>query len=197
MALTTNTACDLRDAPGIHLPIDSRTLLRLRCEALFKTHNTALVRAVYSRLRSWEEATEIVQEAYARIFRLSDPPPINFLLSYMYKTAFNLAFDLRGRHAFRQKREELIYSEVYSDLERENPTPERLCLDDEIQACMREAIDKLPPKCHRAFTLVELDGHTVRETAAQMGASETAVYQLINRSYARLARLVLERGWRK
>jgi RNA polymerase sigma-70 factor (ECF subfamily) len=178
-------------------PVDRRRDLRARCDAIFREHNDALVRAVYSRLHSWEEATEVVQEAYVRVFRLDNPPPINFLRAYLYKTAFNLAYDRRGERTIRQQREDFVYTEVYSERERENPTPERLCLDEEVRACLQVAVNKLPPKCRMAFTLVELESHTVRQAAATMGISEMAVYQLVNRAYGHMARVVVERGWRK
>jgi RNA polymerase sigma-70 factor (ECF subfamily) len=177
--------------------VDRRRDLRARCDAIFREHNDALVRAVYSRLHSWEEATEIVQEAYVRVFRLDNPPPINFLRAYLDKTAFNLAYDRRGERTIRQQREEFVYTEVYSDRERENPTPERLCLDEEVRACLQVAVNKLPPKCRMAFTLVELENQTVRQAASTMGISEMAVYQLVNRAYGHMARVVVERGWRK
>jgi RNA polymerase sigma-70 factor (ECF subfamily) len=178
-------------------PVDRRRDLRARCDAIFREHNDALVRAVYSRLHSWEEATEVVQEAYVRVFRLDNPPPINFLRAYLYKTAFNLAYDRRGERTIRQQREDFVYTEVYSERERENPTPERLCLDEEVRACLQVAVNKLPPKCRMAFTLVELESNTVRQAAATMGISEMAVYQLVNRAYGHMARVVVERGWRK
>ena len=187
-----------REAPGLtEDPLDRRRDLRARCDAIFREHNDALVRAVYSRLHSWEEATEVVQEAYVRVFRLDNPPPINFLRAYLYKTAFNLAYDRRGERTIRQQREEFVYTEVYRERERENPTPERLCLDEEVRACLQVAVNKLPPKCRMAFTLVELENHTVRQTAGMMGISEMAVYQLVNRAYGHMARVVVERGWRK
>ena len=177
--------------------VESRRDLRARCDALFREHNDALVRAVYSRVHSWEEATEVVQEAYVRVFRLNNPPPINFLRAYLYKTAFNLASDSRGRQNRRQQREESVYTEVYRERERENPTPERLCLDDEMRTHLQDAVNQLPPKARMAFTLVELEGQTVREAAVAMNISEMAVYQLINRAYANMARAVKERRWRK
>ena len=186
------------EVPGLtEDPLDRRRDLRARCDAIFREHNDALVRAVYSRLHSWEEATEVVQEAYVRVFRLDNPPPINFLRAYLYKTAFNLAYDRRGERTIRQQREEFVYTEVYRERERENPTPERLCLDEEVRACLQVAVNKLPPKCRMAFTLVELENHTVRQAAAMMGISEMAVYQLVNRAYGHMARVVVERGWRK
>jgi RNA polymerase sigma-70 factor (ECF subfamily) len=148
-------------------------------------------------VHSWEEATEVVQEAYVRVFRLNNPPPINFLRAYLYKTAFNLASDSRGRQTRRQQREDSVYTEVYRERESENPTPERLCLDDEMRAHLQDAVNKLPPKARMAFTLVELEGRTVREAALAMESSEMAVYQLINRAYASMARLVNERRGRK
>ena len=187
-----------REAPVLtEDPLDRRRDLRARCDAIFREHNDALVRAVYSRLHSWEEATEVVQEAYVRVFRLDNPPPINFLRAYLYKTAFNLAYDRRGERTIRQQREDFVYTEVYSERERENPTPERLCLDEEVRACLQVAVNKLPPKCRMAFTLVELESQTVRQAAATMGISEMAVYQLVNRAYGHMARVVVERGWRK
>jgi RNA polymerase sigma-70 factor (ECF subfamily) len=176
---------------------ESRQDLRARCDALFREHNDALVRAVYSRVHSWEEATEVVQEAYVRVFRLNNPPPINFLRAYLYKTAFNLASDSRGRNARRQQREDTVYTEVYRERERDNPTPERLCLDDEMRTHLQEAVNMLPPKARMAFTLVELEGKTVKDAALAMESSEMAVYQLINRAYASMARLVKERRGRK
>jgi RNA polymerase sigma factor (sigma-70 family) len=187
----------LQNASSEDQEVDPRRDLRARCDALFREHNDALVRAVYSRVHSWEEATEVVQEAYVRVFRLNNPPPINFLRAYLYKTAFNLASDSRGRQTRRQQREDSVYTEVYRERESENPTPERLCLDDEMRAHLQDAVNKLPPKARMAFTLVELEGRTVREAALAMESSEMAVYQLINRAYASMARLVNERRGRK
>src|ERR1700750_1039346 len=109
-----------RDAPGLTEDpcAERRRDLRVRCDAIFREHNEALVRAVYSRLHSWEEATEVVQEAYVRVFRLEDPPPITFLRAYLYKTAFNLAYDRRSERSIRQEREEFVYTEVYRERER-------------------------------------------------------------------------------
>jgi RNA polymerase sigma factor (sigma-70 family) len=192
-----DAAQETSSAPPAEREVEAHSDLRARCDALFREHNDALVRAVYSRVHSWEEATEVVQEAYVRVFRLNNPPPINFLRAYLYKTAFNLASDSRGRNVRRQKHEDSVYTEVYRERERENPTPERLCLDDEMRSYLQDAVNKLPPKARMAFTLVELEGQTVRDAALAMQSSEMAVYQLINRAYASMARLVKERRGRK
>jgi RNA polymerase sigma factor (sigma-70 family) len=66
-----------------------------------------------------------------------------------------------------------------------------------MRAHLQEAVNQLPPKARMAFTLVELEGQTVREAAVAMNISEMAVYQLINRAYANMARAVREQRWRK
>ena len=190
-------AQESRPATTADPKVESGRDLRARCDAIFREHNDALVRAVYARVHSWEEAAEVVQEAYVRVFRLDNPPPINFLRAYLYKTAFNLASDSRGRHALRERRGEFVYTEVYRERESENPTPERMCLDDEMRTLLQDAVNKLPPKCRMAFTLVELEGQTVRQAAAAMTISEMAVYQLVNRAYGNMARVVTERRRRK
>src|ERR1700761_1559991 len=176
-------AQESRPATAADPKVESGRDLRARCDAIFREHNDALVRAVYARVHSWEEAAEVVQEAYVRVFRLDSPPPINFLRAYLYKTAFNLASDHRVKLNLRQQREDFVYTEVYRERERENPTPERVCLDEELKACLQAAINRLPPKARMAFTLVELEGETVRAAAGKMGISEMAVYQLVNRAY--------------
>ena len=190
-------AQESRPATTADPKVESGRDLRARCDAIFREHNDALVRAVYARVHSWEEAAEVVQEAYVRVFRLDNPPPINFLRAYLYKTAFNLASDSRGRHALRERRGEFVYTEVYRERESENPTPERTCLDDEMRTLLQDAVNKLPPKCRMAFTLVELEGQTVRQAAAAMAVSEMAVYQLVNRAYGNMARVVKDRRRRK
>ena len=171
--------------------------LRARCDALFREHNDAVVRAVYARVRSWDEAVEIVQEAYLRVFRLEDPPPISFLRAYLYKTAFNLAADRKSEQVIRQRDEDAVYREVYSEREHKNETPEQVCLDDEIRLRVQNAVNNLPPKCRLAYTLVELEDQTVRQAAARMGIAEMAVYQLIRRAYGHLARALIDGGWPK
>jgi RNA polymerase sigma factor (sigma-70 family) len=190
-----DSARDTRQTVADDQQDERRRDLRSRCDALFREHNEALVRAVYSRLHSWDEATEVVQEAYVRMFRLNDPPPINFLRAYLYKTAFNLAADRRNKAAVRQRDEESVYREVYGQRELDNPSPERVCLDEEVRVCLQNAVNALPAKCRWAYTLVELEDQTVRQAAAQMGIAEMAVYQLVNRAYGHLARALGKRGW--
>jgi RNA polymerase sigma factor (sigma-70 family) len=171
--------------------------LHSRSGDLYREHNEALIRAVYSRLHSWDEAKEVVQEAYVRVFRLGasveGSRPINFLRAYLYKTAFNIAADRIREKVVRRRDHHLVCAEV----EQNSASAERLYLEEEFRACLQTAVNGLPPKRRMAYTLVELQGQTVRQASAQMGTTEMAVYQLINRAYADLARELVAKGWHK
>lgn len=173
--------------------LDAKVDLRTRCEAIFREHNDALVRTVYTRLQCWDEANEVVQEAFMRVFRLRDPPPISFLRAYLYKIALNLAYDRRVERQQRQECEERLYTEVYCPRERANPTPEELCLEEETRSILANAVEALPEKTRTAFTLVELECLTVKATARIMGVSDMAVYQLVHRAYGMMARSFTKR----
>ena len=191
-----DSAADLQSLPPE--PTEAqRNDLHARSKELYREHNEALVRAVYSRLRSWEEANEVVQEAYVRVFRLGasaeGSKPINFLRAYLYKTAFNIAADRIREQVVRRRDHHL----VCSDVEQDSPSAERLYLEEEFRACLQAAVSALPPKRRLAYTLVELQGQTVQQASEQMDATKMAVYQLINRAYADLARELVAKGWRK
>jgi RNA polymerase sigma factor (sigma-70 family) len=169
--------------------------LRSRCAALFREHNDAIVRTVYLRLFSWDEATDVAQEVYVRVFRMSDPPPIHFLRAYLYKTALNLTADLQSWRTVRQLKEAAVCHEVYGVSQEQNQSPEEMYLEEEVRDCVRAAVHGLPEKCRQAYTLVELEGKSVKHTAQKMGVGQMAVYQLVRRAQGYLARDLVKRGW--
>lgn len=174
--------------------VDARRDLRARCEALFREHHKVLVRTLYRRLRCWEDAKEVAQEAFLRVFRLEAPPSIALLHAYVFKVALNLAHDRHVQHQRHQQREALVYAEVYAEREQENLTPERQYLDEESAVILQRSVATLPQKTRVGFTLVELEGLSVEEAAQIMRVSKTAVYQLIYRAYGRMARNCVEGG---
>jgi len=174
-------------------PFDQREELRSRCAELFREHNAELVRRAYGKLHSLHRAKDAVQEAYVRVFRLTDPPPISFLRAYLHKTVDNVAIDWLREETVRRRDEHLVQRAT----EQPSPTPEEEYLDDELRACLQAAVSELPPKCKLAYTLVELQDRTVKEAAAEIGSSEMAVYQLVNRAYGHLARALSMRGWQR
>jgi RNA polymerase sigma factor (sigma-70 family) len=173
--------------------LGQRRDLRARCAELYREHHAELVRRAYAKLHSLPRANDAVQEAYVRVFRLNDPPAISYLRAYLHKTVDNVAIDWLREEAVRRRDEHLVQRAT----EQPGPTPEEEYLGEELRACLQAAVNELPPKCRLAYTLVELQDRTVKEAAAEIGSSEMAVYQLVNRAYGHLARALSGRGWQR
>src|SRR6266853_5926060 len=67
-------------------------------ERLFREHNEALIRFLTARLRSYQDAREVAQEAYVRLLSLDQPGAVSYLRAFLFKTAANIAIDRRRRH---------------------------------------------------------------------------------------------------
>src|SRR5688572_10049197 len=60
---------------------------------LIEEHNRALHAFLMMRVRDEQEAQEVAQEAYVQILQLHQPGAVNFLRSYLFKTAANIAIN--------------------------------------------------------------------------------------------------------
>lgn len=148
-------------------------------ERLFREHNRSLVGFLTARLGSEQEACEVAQEAYVRLLRLDHPTASSFLRAHLFHIAANLAID-RLRHRVLRARTPL--DELFQDL-LFTPTPEHQALASEEVDVMRRALQELPAKSARAFTLYMLVGLDVHSIAEQMQLSERAVRWHVQRAF--------------
>lgn len=148
---------------------------RAESERLFREHNDALLSYAYTRVLSWADAKDVVQEAYVRVFDLGKDRPISHLRAYLYKAVRNCATDWVRRRNVRESFADLEYFR----LDKETSSTEQVwLLRDEIQ----RALDVLPPKCRLAMILVNVRGLSYEEAAAQMGIKTHSVRRLLERS---------------
>jgi len=162
---------------------------RAEFETLFRQHNDALLSYAYARVHSWQEAKDIIQEAYCRIFDLVERRrPINHLRAYLFQTAGNIANDrLRSRHV----REAFASLELFGG-DRVCGSPEQLWLQREELDCVQKTIEALPPKCKLAMTLVRYEGLSYEEASAKMGIKTGSVRRLVQRAIEHLIETVAE-----
>jgi RNA polymerase sigma factor (sigma-70 family) len=168
---------------------ERRADVRRSCESVFLKHNDKLIRFAATRVGSWDLACELVQSAYEKIFAQQAPPPFKFLRAYVYKAVATLCLDAIKQRKNRSGRQTEIYDALYAS-HAEVVTPERGALTLQVRELLNTALVNLAPRERMAFTLVEMQGATVREAAEAMKATEPYVYQLIGRAYADLARAV-------
>src|SRR5687768_4480615 len=76
-------------------------------ERLFREHNESLIRFLLLRLRSYQAAREVAQEAYVRLLSLHEPGAVSYLRAFLFRTAAHLAIDRQRREDIHSQATEL------------------------------------------------------------------------------------------
>jgi RNA polymerase sigma-70 factor (ECF subfamily) len=156
-----------------------------RCERLFRDHNQALLGLLHTKLHSAVDAKDVAQEAYVRLFQLDKAGTISHLRGYLFKTALNIATDRLRERARRARDEHLVF---FHSEPTDAPSAEHLWIEQQDWECLQREVERLPPKCRQAFTLVEFDCRSIADVAAHMGVKQNTIYQLVKRAYEHLAK---------
>jgi RNA polymerase sigma-70 factor (ECF subfamily) len=126
------------------------------------------------------DADDLLQETLMRIARsLPTLEKSAAVKSWAFRIASNLAID----HIRRNKRASLV--EFTEEHDPDDQEEDRLVLD-EMNSCVREVIDGLPPDYRAAIVLFNLEGKSVSETAEILGTSIGAAKVRIHRAKKRL-----------
>ncbi len=133
------------------------------------------------------EVMDVAQEAFLKAYRaLPGFRGESAFYTWLYRIGVNTA----KNHLISQGRkppnmdidvEDASYLDGESDL-KDYATPERLLIRDEIEATVRNAIEKLPEDLRVAITLRELDGLSYEEIAEQMACPVGTVRSRIFRA---------------
>jgi len=157
---------------------DSEAVLVQRCaagdetasEELVAEHQRTVVQLATNLLGDREEALDLSQEVFLRVFRtIHRFRGQSSLRTWIYRIAVNQA---RNRHRFWRRRHRAdqvsldehvaLHGDVFSRIE---PTPERVLAQKELAARLRDALDELPFEQRTAIVLREIDGLSYEEIA--------------------------------
>lgn len=151
-------------------------------DAFVERHWALLVRYIVSFLGSVDDARDIAQEAFMRLWEeRARLQPAGSIRSYLYQIARNLAINER-------KRRELYRTLARREAEEEPPlpTPAGEVEAAELRAVVERAIDLLPPRRREAFVLAHLQDLPHREIAEIMGISPQTVANQVSAALADL-----------
>jgi RNA polymerase sigma factor (sigma-70 family) len=147
-------------------------------ERLFREHNEALIRFLVARLRSYQDARDVAQEAYVRLLSLDEPGAVSYLRAFLFKTAANLATDRQRRASAHLRATELPLFHEFADVR----TPERRVADRQTVQRLERLIAAMPAKCRQAFILYQFEGLEFAAIAKRMSMSERMVRKYVVRA---------------
>lgn len=155
-------------------------------EAFLRSQWFLLVRYLVSFSRNVDDAEDLAQEAFVRLWeKRAYLDPTGSLRAYLYRIARNLALNERkSRELHRQLEKRDL------DPSPSAPSPDRQLEEAELQAIVEQAIESLPPRRREAFILAHLQNLPHREVANVMGISPQTVANQISAALADLRRLL-------
>jgi len=161
-------------------------------ERLFEAHRAALQAFFVRRVRTRQDAVDLVQEVYLRMLRVKDTDALRNPEGYLFTVAANLVHEqslLDSRRPTPVQADEAL---LRADLDGARGMEESL--DAQLRcARLREVLAQLPPKCRATVYMKYQHGLTYEEIAQHLGVSTHMVQKYLGTALAhcrrRMARL--------
>jgi RNA polymerase sigma-70 factor, ECF subfamily len=177
-------------------------------ELLLQRYRTPLVNFLYRMVRAREEAEDLAQEVFLRVYRArKDYVPSAKFTTWLFRIATNLA--LNSVRDNRHQRMEISLDapvtvdaedgdEKAMDIAEKHPNIEQHLVEEARKNMIRHAIDKLPEKQRAAVLLHKYQELDYGDIAKILECSESALKSLLFRAYetlrVELAPLVARQG---
>lgn len=138
---------------------------------LFKLHYSPLCLLALKFSGNPEEAEDVVQGVFGKLWdKRSNLEWGNNIVHYLYRATKNNAIDkLRGRKLI-QDVDEDFFNDITDEASTEPDSIEQIRL-----SLVKEAIDRLPPRCREVFTLQKMSGLSYKEISEELNISVKTV----------------------
>jgi len=157
---------------------------------IFDKYHKKVYRISYGVVRQREEALDIVQEVFIKLFRsIRNFKGRSQFYTYLYRMTMNTAIDharKTGKQFFSSLDEEGSF-EPPDELER---GPERVLLQKELEERVKWAMSKLPPEQKAALIFRDVEGLSYQEMAEAMGCSIGTVMSRLHYGRKRIQELL-------
>jgi len=159
-------------------------------EQLVRAYDQSVLRLAMNLLRSTEDAHDVYQEAFLRVFRNLQ----NFRFdcsfhTWLYRIVTNLCLDaLRKRRVRREDDAVVETSEGFLDRmdtveeERADGDPQRQLMSRQLQKRIRETLSSLTPRERTVFEMRHYQGLRLRAIGEMLGTSEEAAKNCLFRA---------------
>lgn len=180
----------------VQLMLDVKAGDQQSFELLLQRYRTPLVNFLYRMVRSREQAEDLAQEVFLRVYRArEDYEPSAKFTTWLFRIATNLALNSLRDHRY-QKLEISMDAPIVADAEDgderpmevadEHPDIEQHLVEEARKKMIRHAIEKLPEKQRAAVLLHKYQELDYAEISKILRCSESALKSLLFRAYETL-----------
>ncbi len=122
-------------------------------------------------------AEDVVHDVFIKV---TEAPPVESLrqpLAYLIRVVRNLAIDHYRRRAF----ECCHYIDADNGMDVPSPAagPEAMAMHRDLLRQVSKALDGFPQRTRKAFEMVRIDEHSLKDAAAELGVSQTLVHFMV------------------
>lgn len=179
MAVAVERMRSLRHANGRGVG----SLASRRMTHLFESLDGPLRAFLAQQTRSRDDAEDLAQEIFLRLWRMGERSEIRSLKAFAFKMACNLVKDRSRRMHTRMMRQAVPAGEVQlSDLGEGEPSS--VVQSQQTLGIVVEAIAKLRPSTREAFLLARMEAWPHARIATQMGISVSMVEKHVSQATA-------------
>ena len=180
----------------VQLMLDVKAGDQQSFELLLQRYRMPLVNFLYRMVRSREQAEDLAQEVFLRVYRArEDYEPSAKFTTWLFRIATNLALNSLRDHRH-QKLEISMDAPIVADAEDgderpmevadEHPDIEQHLVEEARKKMIRHAIEKLPEKQRAAVLLHKYQELDYSEISKILRCSESALKSLLFRAYETL-----------
>jgi RNA polymerase sigma-70 factor (ECF subfamily) len=165
-------------------------------ELLLQRYRTPLVNFLYRMVRAREEAEDLAQEVFLRVYRArKDYVPSAKFTTWLFRIATNLALNSVRDNRYQRMEVSLDApvtvdaedgDEKAMDIAEKHPNIEQYLVEEARKKMIRHAIDKLPEKQRAAVLLHKYQELDYGDIAKILECSESALKSLLFRAYETL-----------
>ncbi len=155
--------------------------------------NRARVTRYLARLVGETEAEDLSQEVFAKVSRgLEGFQDRSNIVTWIYRIATNTALDRLRSPGFKAMEPVEDVELVALEVGAKGPTVEQQAIKQEMSACVRRMVDRLPETYRTVIVLSEIEGFKDREIADILGVKLPAAKVTLHRARARLKKVLSE-----
>ena len=157
---------------------------------IFDKYHKKVYRIAYGVVRQREEALDIVQEVFIKLFHsIKNFKGRSHFYTYLYRMVMNTAID-HARKTGKQTISSLDQEGSFQPSDDLEKGPERILLQKELEERVKLAMDKLPAEQRAALIFRDVEGLSYQEMTEAMGCSIGTVMSRLHYGRKRIQELL-------